>query len=165
MSEKKSKILEIIKQPDPLLRQRSKEISSEVLGQPETQELIDDMIATMWQADGVGIAAPQVGKNIRVIIITQINEAMALVNPIITRFSIRRNAMDEGCLSVPGFFGSVKRSNAVRVRALERNGKMIKFKAEGLIARIIQHEIDHLDGVLFIDRAKHVKPITSAAQL
>ncbi len=160
-----AKILPLVRLPDPLLRQRSKEVVPTLLAQADTQTLIDDMIATMWQEDGIGIAAPQVGHSQRIVIITQGDEAIALVNPVITSKSFSRDTMEEGCLSVPGVYGPVKRSVSVKVRALDRKGAEVKFRAEGLPARIIQHEIDHLDGILFIDRAKKVFSDDSSEKL
>ncbi len=160
-----AQILPIVCNPAPLLRQRAKEVDLLSLKESSTQALIDDMVATMWQEDGIGIAAPQVGQSIRMIIITKGPEAIALVNPVITSRSFRKDVMEEGCLSVPGFYGPVKRSIAVQVTAFDRHGSALAFKAEGLAARIMQHEIDHLDGVLFIDRAKKVYSVDTAAKL
>lgn len=157
--------LKLVRHPDPFLRQRAKEVSVSSLKEASTQQLIDDMIATMWQEDGVGLAAPQVGKSVRIVIITQDKEAIPLINPEITYQSFRKDVMDEGCLSVPGFYGPVKRATIVHVKALSRTGDEVRFKAEGLAARIVQHEIDHLDGVLFIDRAKRVLPVESSTTM
>ncbi len=160
-----AKLLPIVHHPDPLLRQRSHEVPPQALTEKATQVLIDDMIETMWKEDGIGIAAPQVGESRRIVIITENNKAIPLINPIITSRSFSKDTMEEGCLSVPGFYGPVKRSTRVNIKALDRHGAPVQFRAEGLPARIIQHEIDHLDGVLFIDRAKKVFPVEDAAKL
>jgi peptide deformylase len=155
-----AKILKIVTTPDPILRQRSVEVTPKELSKPEMQMLIDDMIETMWVADGVGIAAPQVGHNIRIVIITEGSKAIAVVNPTIVKKSWRKEVAEEGCLSVPGFYGEVRRSRSVHMKALDRFGKPLDMEADGLLARIIQHEIDHIDGILFIDRAAKVLPVT-----
>lgn len=158
-------ILKVVRHPDPFLRERSGEVDPETISFSDVQQFIDDMIATMWQEDGVGLAAPQVGHHQRIIVITQDKEAIPLINPEITYRSFRKDIVEEGCLSVPGFYGSVRRSISIHVRALNRNGEEVRFKAEGLAARIVQHEVDHLDGILFIDRAKRVVPVQEAAKL
>lgn len=158
-------ILSIVHHPDSFLRQRAKEVDFKWLGSQTAQSFIDDMIATMWQEDGVGLAAPQVGRSERIIIITQDREAIPLINPEITYHSFRKETAEEGCLSVPGFYGPVRRSTIVHVAAHDRNGERVKFRAEGLAARIVQHEIDHLDGILYIDRAKRVIPVQEATNL
>lgn len=118
--------------------------------------MIDNMIATMYDVDGVGIAAPQVGENIRLAIITDKGEAIPIINPKIIRRSLRQDTTEEGCLSVPGLYGQVKRSLLVTIMALDRDGEEYRLSANGLTARIIQHEIDHLDGILFIDKAQKI---------
>jgi len=120
----------------------------------ELHELIADMIATMNHADGIGIAAPQVGRSERICIVKTSDGDLPLVNPQIVAHSWRKERDEEGCLSIPGTFGLVDRYRSVTVRAMRPNGEPIHLPAKGLLARILQHEIDHLDGVLFIDRAK-----------
>jgi len=160
-----SKVYKILANPNPLLRERSNEVPIEAILKPEIQNLIDSMIETMWRADGIGLAAVQIGVNLRVIIITRGTEAVPLINPVITHKSIRKNSMEEGCLSVPGFYGLVKRSKIVTVKAINRSGKEIKFKADGLESKIVQHEVDHINGKLFIDRAKNIFPVESPTAL
>ena len=141
--------LPILKNPNEILRKKSaplKEIT------PEIQRLILDMAQTMKTADGIGLAAPQIGRNIRLIVINTKNGPVALINPKFTYKSFRKLIDEEGCLSVPGTWGKVKRCKSVRVKALNKNGKELKFKAEGMFARVLQHEVDHLDGILFIDK-------------
>jgi len=161
------KLLPIKIYPCPVLRQKSQALNSAELQKKDIQQLILDMERTMKEKDGVGLAAPQVGISKRIIVI-QIKadnprypghdpvSSLVLVNPKILRKSWKKELMEEGCLSLPEIFGLVKRSVKLTVVALDRKGKKIKFSASGMFARVIQHEVDHLDGVLFIDRAKEI---------
>ena len=152
------KILPITKDPDPILRKRSVELSLEEIGSVEMQELISDMIETMWDAPGIGIAAVQVHVLKRIMLITDDEEnAIVLINPSISSKSLKKEQLEQGCLSVPGYRGVVKRPLSVQVKGLDREGKPIQFTAEGLISHIVQHELDHLNGILFTDRAKKVE--------
>lgn len=152
---------EIVTTPNPVLRKKARKVTD--FG-PELQKLIDDMVETMHAAPGVGLAAPQVNVSQRVIVVEygddEDEEAPAklytLANPEIVRSSTETVLGNEGCLSVVGYQGEVERSLEVTVKALNRRGKPVKIKAKGWIARIFQHEIDHLDGVLFVDRATKV---------
>lgn len=143
-------IIPILTEPNKVLRKRAEDVASDLI--PDVKQLITDMIETMIAAKGVGIAAPQVGKSLRIVIINTEEEPMVLINPIIVNRSWRKVIDEEGCLSVPGKFGLVKRPVNVKVETLNEDGKFIKFKAKGIFARVIQHELDHLDGVLFIDK-------------
>lgn len=149
-------ILPIITLPNPILRERAREITPEEIKTSDIQKLISDMKETVLPAGGIGLAAPQVGFSVRLILIALGNKLMALINPEIINFSWRKEVLEEGCLSVPQKFGPVKRAKIIKVKALDENGKIIKFKAKDLFARVIQHEVDHLNGILFIDRAKKV---------
>ena len=136
--------------PDPILRQQAKKIN------PIPQNLskyTQDMIETMHDEHGVGLAANQVGslRKVAVIQLPEWDEALVLINPEIIRREGERE-VEEGCLSIPGYRGTVKRSERVRARALDLNGKVIKIKAEGLLAQALEHETDHLNGYLYIDR-------------
>jgi len=134
----------------PVLRARAKKVSR---FDSYLQRLVDDMWATMRAAPGVGLAAPQVGESIRVLVAEYEDQAVALVNPEIIKRSDDEVLGTEGCLSIPGFVGDdVPRARAVTVKARDPRGKEIRIKAEDWFARVLQHEIDHLDGVLFIDR-------------
>jgi len=113
--------------------------------------LIDDMVDTMRDAPGIGLAAPQVGVTLRVIVCEVDENLHCLVNPEIIRAE-GEQVGNEGCLSIPGYIGEVKRFERVVVKAKNRAGKDVRLKAEGLLARCIQHEIDHVDGILFTDR-------------
>jgi len=142
-------ILEIKEYGEPVLREKAlpvKEVNPEILN------LIKDMAETMYTDSGVGLAAPQVGVSKRIIIIDGEEEGLiVLINPMIVR-SEGEVVAEEGCLSVPGIYSKVKRSSKVTVKALNENGDSIEITKEGLTARALQHEIDHLDGILFIDR-------------
>jgi peptide deformylase len=135
--------------PDPVLRQKSKRVKTI---DDSIKKLIADMIETLHAVPGrAGLAAPQVGIPLRVIVIgLPEEEDIALVNPEIVRRTGER-LVTEGCLSIPGYFGEVKRAQSVRVKGRDRNGKEIRIKAEELLAQALEHEIDHLNGVLYID--------------
>lgn len=135
--------------PDPVLRQKSKRVR---IIDGSVKKLIDDMIETMHAVPGrVGLAAPQVGVPLRVIVIgIPDEEDIALINPEIVRRTGER-LVAEGCLSVPGYFGEIERAQSVRVKGRDPSGKEIRIKAEELLAQALEHEIDHLNGVLYID--------------
>jgi peptide deformylase len=139
---------------DPVLRKVADPVAAVT---PEIKKIIEDMVDSMWHEVGIGLAAPQVGIPLRILVMDDgKGGARALLNPVITdrRGTIRE---DEGCLSLPGIFAEVERSKWIRVSALDGDGQPISFEAQGLEAKVIQHEIDHLDGVLFIDR---LPPVT-----
>ncbi len=144
--------LSIVKIPDDRLRQRSREILDSEITTEEMTRLIADMTETMIGADGVGLAAPQIGKNIRLIIVKSPKGPAAFFNPEIIKKSRSTFINDEGCLSVPNRWGPVERHKKITVVAKDSQGHKIKMKATGLMSIILQHEIDHLDGVLFIDK-------------
>jgi len=153
---------QIVTLPDPVLRRKAKPVER---FDPELQTLIDDMIETMRAAPGVGLAAPQVGIPLRVIVVEypeddELEDApkklYAVVNPEIKKTSTEVEMGIEGCLSVIGLQGEVERHLEVLVRGRTRRGQPIKIKAKGWTARIFQHEIDHLDGIVFTDRAVRV---------
>ena len=141
--------LQIRKIGDPVLRTKAKKIDEIT---EKINDLIDNMFETMYAEDGVGLAAPQVGilKRIAIVDIQEDNK-IVLINPEIIEEE-GKAVMEEGCLSIPGETGDVIRAEKIKVRTLDRDGNEIEFKAEGLEARAIQHEIDHLDGILFIDK-------------
>ena len=151
------KILKIVTHPNPILRKVSKDFDIANISKKEFQSFFDDMEATMVKKDGVGLAAPQIGKNIRVIILNTKDGLICAVNPVISKKSIIYEWDEEGCLSVPETFGKVKRHKNVTCTYIDRNGMKQILKAKGFLARIIQHEVDHLDGILFIDKAKNIK--------
>jgi peptide deformylase len=141
-------ILSIRTVPDPILRQKSKRVST-IDG--STHKLIANMIETMHAAPGVGLAAPQVGIPLRVIVIgLPEQEEIVLINPQIVRKSGER-VLSEGCLSLPGYVGEIIRAVSVTAKGLDRNGKEVRIRGEELLAEVLEHEIDHLNGVLYID--------------
>lgn len=161
---------QIVNLPDPILRRKAKPIAK---FDKDLQILIDDMIETMREAPGVGLAAPQINISQQLAVVeyaenedeeSEEEEAESakpkklyvLINPEIIRSSEEKVLGVEGCLSIPGLLGEVERHESVQVKALNRHGKPVKLKVDGWTARIFQHEIDHLNGVLFTDRATSV---------
>ena len=142
----------IVKEGDEVLRKISRPVTSFT---EKTWTLLDDMAETMYQADGVGLAAPQVGVLRRIVVIDVGEGLLELINPVIV---LRRGVQEgqEGCLSCPGEFGIVDRPLYVEAEAQDRNGKPIRVSGEGLLARAICHEVDHLEGIIFKDKAKHM---------
>lgn len=143
-------ILPIRAAPDPVLRQKAKRVRT-IDG--SIQKLIGDMIETLHSEPGrVGLAAPQIGVSLRVIVIDlPEQEDIILVNPQIVKMT-GEQPVTEGCLSIPGYFGHLKRGESITVKGRDRNGKEVRIKATELLAQALQHEIDHLNGVLYIDR-------------
>ena len=134
---------------DPVLRQKAKRITKV---DKSIRRLVHDMIETMHDAPGIGLAAPQVGVSLRLLVVEATEgEIQVLVNPEVVKGSGER-MVDEGCLSLPGYVGTVMRHEAVTVKAQNLNGKEIRIKANELLAQALEHEIDHLNGVLFVDR-------------
>ncbi len=147
-------VYSLITLPAQSLRERSVEVESSKIGTPELQLFIDDLIFSMHQADGVGIAAPQVGKNLRIFIVNHTDSARAYINPEIIKTSESTMMNEEGCLSVPDVWGLVPRAKKISVKALDRHGRRLELSAKGYLAAVFQHETDHLNGILFIDRVK-----------
>ena len=144
-------VLKIRTNPDPVLRRKAKKIASV---DDSIRKLIDDMIETMREAYGVGLAANQVGVPLRIVVIhVPEQEVLVLVNPVIVETKGERLVI-EGCLSVPGYQAEVPRAESVRVQARDRNGKLFRKRGTELLAQAMQHEIDHLNGVLYIDYLK-----------
>lgn len=151
-----ARVLTVLTDPTPSLRQRSVEVDPSVIATAEFQAYLDDLIETMHEKDGVGIASPQVGRNERIIIVNERKGATAYINPEITWKSDELQDSEEGCLSVPGKWGFVKRAKKITFRALDRHGRRVEFDAKNYQATIYQHEIDHCDGILFIDKAERI---------
>lgn len=150
-------ILDILEFPDPRLRTRAKPISE--LGEHH-RRLIDDMFETMYEAPGIGLAATQVNVHERLLVLDiseDRDQPLVFINPEVTVLDPETGEYDEGCLSVPGFYETVSRPRRVRIEALDRDGKAFTLEAEGLLAICIQHEIDHLDGKLFVDYLSALK--------
>jgi len=144
--------MQIITIPNPLLRKRSQKIKLADLKTPEMQKFIEDLAKIMKEDNGIGIAAPQVAKNIRIIIVETEDGPQPFINPRVIWKSLKREIGEEGCLSIPDVYGLVRRSKSVIVIYLDRQGNKKRLKAKGLMARVLLHEIDHLNGVLFTDR-------------
>ena len=146
--------------PDPVLRQKAKKVAS-IDG--AVQKLIDDMIDTMRANHGVGLAAPQVGVSLRIAVIEiPGEEVIALINPEVVKREGERDVV-EACLSVPGYAGEIKRAVRVRVKAKNRKGREFRLKGEGLLAQALEHEIDHLNGVLYSDHVESPDKLQKAA--
>ncbi len=149
-------VREIVTSEQPVLRQKAKKVKRV---DASTQKLIDNMLDSMRAANGLGLAAPQVGVSLRVLVIEMpkdeedphSGEQVILMNPEIVK-STGEQFGEEGCLSIPGYVGMVRRAMRVSVKGLNRKGKQVRVNGEGLLARALQHEIDHLDGILFTDR-------------
>ncbi|OGF31939.1 peptide deformylase [Candidatus Falkowbacteria bacterium RIFOXYD2_FULL_35_9] len=155
-------LLEIIKLPNKNLRLKAREVQPKELQSEDMQKFIIDLIQTMREKDGIGLASTQVDKQLQIFVIATEDGAKVFVNPKIISKSWLKVEDEEGCLSVPEVFGIVKRSKRLLIKALDRNGDSFTLRAKGLLARVIQHENDHLNGVLFIDK---VKKITSGEEI
>ena len=162
-------ILKVSRMGHPVLRQLAQEIPPEQIGHPALQRLIDDMIETMIDERGIGLAAPQVFQSLRLVVLgdpqadSQDPDAIpltVLVNPRWLARSDEEIEAWEGCLSIPGLRGAVSRSVVVSLEALDRQGQQIELDARDLFARILQHEIDHLDGILYPDRMTDMRRLT-----
>lgn len=150
-------MLSIVKHPDPILRRVALPLTESEI--PHLQSLVAEMIETMHANKGVGLAAPQIGRSCRLIIVSHKKGDIPMINPEISHRSLLKEWGEEGCLSIPGVFGEVRRSRRVSVRYTDTAGKVQTLQAAGLLARVIQHEIDHLDGILFIDSARNLSDI------
>jgi peptide deformylase len=151
-------VLEICKYPDPILLKKAKPVNKL---DENLKKLIQDMIETMYQAPGIGLAANQIGRPIRIIVFDvtpkdQERKPSVLINPEIVE-SEGEQTLEEGCLSVPDYYSDVKRCARVKVRGLDLEGNPMEICGEGILATVLQHEIDHLDGILFIDRISALK--------
>ena len=149
----------IIIEPDPILRQKSEPIENI---NNDTRNLLDDMLETMYAAPGIGLAAVQVGILKRIVVIDvskkdQEKKPIHLINPEITFKSKKTSVFEEGCLSLPGYFAEIERPSECKVKYIDYNGVKKELNADGLLATCIQHEIDHLDGILFIDYLSKLK--------
>jgi peptide deformylase len=147
-------LLEIKKYPDPILKKKCQEVK-EV--NEEIKKLVDDMVETMKKNDGAGLAAPQVGVSKRIIVVETERGPKVFINPKIFKKTKETEIDWEGCLSIPGIFLKIKRWKGIEVEALDKEGEKVWVKAVGLVARIFQDEIDHLDGILIIDRVSKLE--------
>lgn len=152
-------LLPIVKDPDPVLRKKAQPVRK--VNAP-IRQLLDDMAETMYAAPGAGLAAPQVGVSKRVICVDAGKDhggLYQLVNPEITRHGTETARAPEACLSIPGLMGDVERWTEIEVKALDRQGRPVFIQARGWLARVFQHEIDHLDGVLYTDKCFNLREI------
>ncbi len=153
-------MLSLVIAPNKILRAKNQDIKFPL--SPEISRLIPEMFKAMKEFKGIGLAAPQISHNLNLMVITTADGPQAFLNPRISKSSLVGESMEEGCLSVPGVFGIVKRPRRVTVVYFTPQGILIKQSYQGLMARVYQHEYDHLQGVLFIDKAK---TITSGKEL
>ncbi|MBK7921582.1 peptide deformylase [Veillonella sp. YH-vei2232] len=156
-------VLDIMKAGHPVLKQVAEPVE---FVNKKMRTLIEDMAETMYKTDGVGLAAPQIGVSQRIIVLDDGNGLLELINPEITHKEGSQIGL-EGCLSVPGYYGDVERFDKITVKAIDKHNKKVTIKAEGFLARILQHEIDHLDGHLFIEKAdnlQRIEPQTEGAK-
>src|SRR5918999_271443 len=159
-------ILKVARMGHPVLRRRARPLDKSDIRNPAVQKFIDDMIETMYEYHGVGLAAPQVHEGLRLFVAMldeepgEESEALVVVNPEITPNSAATEEGWEGCLSIPDIRGMVPRHTDITVKALDRNGKVMELRLRGFPARVAQHETDHLDGVLFLDRMKSMQSLT-----
>ncbi len=144
----------IVRYPNKILRRKTREVKVDELKDPKIKRLVLDMIQAMEEENGIGLAAPQVGSSLKICMVKNGDKVLVLVNPKIKLLSKRTDIFEEGCLSFPGQFYPVERPIKVKVQARNMDGEKIRLKADGLLSRALQHEIDHLNGILIIDRAK-----------
>jgi peptide deformylase len=160
-------ILKVARMGHPVLRAKAAAVDRATLRTPEMQKLIDDMIETMTEYHGVGLAAPQVHEGLRIFVASldmergeEPTEPIAIINPEIVPVGSETVDDWEGCLSIPDIRGKVPRLREIKVKALDRDGERIELRARGFSARIVQHETDHLDGILFFDRMRAFETLT-----
>jgi peptide deformylase len=153
-------VREILKDGHPTLRKVAKKVDPKEIDDPLFQQLIDDMFETMYEAPGVGLAAPQINISKRLFVMDvhdDEHEPAVVINPKIESAE-EEVELTEGCLSVPGMVGEIVRYKRMEVSGLDRDGNKIRLEGDGLFAQCLQHEIDHLDGVLYVDKARNVRP-------
>ncbi len=147
------------KKDERFLRQKTREFDFSKFTRKEIQVLVRQMRQDMIAAEGIGLSANQIGLDTKIFVARVENKFYAVFNPEIIQKSTETNKMDEGCLSIPGVYGLVERPAKVTLKGFDPNGRPVKIKAWGLLARVFQHEMDHLDGGLFIDKAKQVERV------
>ncbi len=162
-------IREILTEGHPTLRKVAKKVEPATIGDPIFQQLIDDMFETMYAAPGIGLAANQIGIAKRLFTVDlqdddEPNGAFVMINPKFTLTEGEKEAL-EGCLSVPGMVGEVTRFERVVCSGLDRHGKKVSIEGTGLLARCLQHEMDHLDGILYIDKVKNLRPVVTEEEI
>lgn len=145
-------VYQIVQIGEDILRQKAQEVTKIT---PNIHKLLDNMAETMYEANGVGLAAPQIGVPKRVVVVDVGSGLLELINPVIVK-KTGEALEQEGCLSVPGVVGEVRRAQKVVLQALNREGEVMEYEADGLLARAFQHEVDHLNGILFVDIAEKI---------
>jgi peptide deformylase len=158
-------ILKVARMGHPVLRERARPLDDAEIGSPRIQRLIDDMFETMHDSQGIGLAGPQVHEGIRLFVAGVDDDEstmspVVIINPEVSQVGSEVEEDWEGCLSIPDIRGRVSRAVDIRIRALDRHGKPISMTANGFPARVIQHETDHLNGVLFFDRMTSFESLT-----
>lgn len=148
-------VYKIVEYGDEILKEKTKNVPKVT---QNIIKLLNNMAETMYQAKGVGLAAPQIGVSKRVVVVDAGEGLLELINPEILNFS-GQETDSEACLSIPGVVGDVPRASTIEVKGMDRRGKVRRFTAKGFLARVLQHEIDHLDGILFIDRATNIRKV------
>ena len=149
-------VLRITKAGDPVLKGQAQPVKTIT---KRIKRLLDNMAGTMYAAEGVGLAAPQVNESLQLVVLDDGNGLIELINPELLEASEEMELGAEGCLSVPGYYGDVSRHKKITVRARNRYGKEIIYEVEGFLARIFQHEMDHLQGDLFIEKATNLRKV------
>ena len=149
-------LLPIVQYPAEILARSSQVVTA---FDEDLRRLAADMAETMYAAEGVGLAAPQVNESLQLIVLDDGHGLIELINPEILEKSDETNVDTEGCLSIPGYYGKVERASKIKVRSLTRHGKTVIYEPEGFLARIFQHEIDHLYGHLFIEKATDLRKV------
>jgi peptide deformylase len=147
-------MLSLITLPNPILRKVAEDVKFPV--DSNFRKFIKEMFTAMKHYDGIGLAAPQVGKSIQLMVINTPNKPTAFINPVVLKKSWKKSEAEEGCLSVPNVYGMVKRSKKILVSFFNIDGVKHEEWLDGMIARVYQHEVDHLNGILFIDRTKKI---------
>lgn len=161
-------VYDIVTEPNKFLHIPTARVMPQDIKTREIQKFIKDLVETMYVKDGVGLAAIQVGKSLSICTIVKAfntlnpNEDLCLINPTWQKISRHTGWDEEGCLSVPGWWGQVKRYTKIKVKAYDKYGKQIEFEASDYFARIIQHEVDHLNGHLFIEKAKNLHQLNKS---
>lgn len=145
-------VYQIVRIGESILKEKAQEVAKIT---PNTHKLLDNMADTMYEANGVGLAAPQIGIPKRVVVIDIGDGLFELINPVIVK-KAGEEVEQEGCLSIPNLVGDVRRAKKIVAQALNRDGELMEYEVEGLLARAFQHEIDHLNGILFVDVAEKV---------
>lgn len=161
VSEKKTKRVAVPRTHfgNPILRKRAKSVPRSLVGTIALENLIETMFFTMYHAQGIGLAAPQIGESLQLAVIGIEGEEIVIMNPKILAYGTKKDNIWEGCLSLPGVRGVVPRPTSIVAQYMDEQGETIKWKVEGFLARVFQHEIDHLNGTVYVDRMEDMKTL------